>query len=903
MAFKPIQIVINAKDNASGVFDKLSGKIKAAGALILGYFGIKSFVGAVQGAADLEAAISRVAAAADGGADELKALRAAAEQAGSSTQFTATEAAGALENLVKAGLSANDAIGALPATLALAAAGDVELASAAEILTKSMAGMGLQIEDTARIADVLAKGANASNSSVDGLAQAFSFVAPIAQSTNLSLEQTVAVLGKMADAGIDASRAGTALSGILTQFSDPASKFRNELAAIGITTTDFDQALHQLADAGDKGSKAILSVGRNAGPALRALLNQGMPALDALKTALDDAEGSAAATAATMQDNLRGAMRGLGSAWETVKNALFTPVLPALKDGVDKLAGSLREMVSGGAIERFGAALASTFEASIAWVEKFIAAFNWDAATANMTSFADQVSQTMDQLAQKAAKSAALMQTAWGVMTGGVNAVLTGIYLVGGAMSDLVAQVQQGAAWISDAFAKVTFGGLSARFAAAADEIRLSAEATSSVADAFGAKARQAFIDMADGAQMARDGWHALGEGAAQSAGRVGEGFRQAADSVAAVGAAAVESSKKVVQAVTGQTDAVKAAREKVGELRAEYAEAIDAGNVQRAAEIMIELARTTDTATGATRDLKREAADAAAQVEAAFARSGVQTKTQLADLAAAALRDYELIKSSGEATADGLSAAWKRAADAAIAAGDGVVPAWVQAGASARGYAVEVEAGGQVVLRTLVETSGAVESLGGTFARTGQHGFDAGRRAAAGWDEAAAAAGRAMAEARKYDEYMASRFEQGWARNEDGRVVRAAEDPALRNQRLAARYGEDMIGNKNAEAAYGLAKRIELLERYSFGPGDGSLALLKQELERLTRAMEADRAGAASTGPSGGAPRGAAPGRGVTVALHYGGRLVGDVNTDLSGQRTMEEFLRTLERARGVAR
>ena len=142
---------------------------------------------------------------------------------------------------------------------------------------------------------VLAKGANATNTSVEGLAQALSYAAPVANSLGLSLETTVAIIGKFADAGIDASRAGTALNSILSQFSNPASKYREELAAAGITTSNFEAALHQLAAAGPAGSKAILAVGQEAGPALRALLNQGMGALDELKTRLDSAAGSAAA--------------------------------------------------------------------------------------------------------------------------------------------------------------------------------------------------------------------------------------------------------------------------------------------------------------------------------------------------------------------------------------------------------------------------------------------------------------------------------------------------------------------------------------------------------------------------------------------------------------------------------
>ena len=207
MAIKPIQILINAKDNASAVFDSLQAKVAAVGAAIASYFGVQAFAGVVKGAADLESAMSRVKAATGATAEEMVALKKAAEDAGANTKFTSVEAAGALENLAKAGLSAGDSIAALPAVLHLAQAGDVGLAESAEFVTKAVMGMGLAFTDAGRVADVLALGANATNTSVSGLAQALSYVAPVAQSAGVSLEGTVAMAGKLADAGIDAAAA------------------------------------------------------------------------------------------------------------------------------------------------------------------------------------------------------------------------------------------------------------------------------------------------------------------------------------------------------------------------------------------------------------------------------------------------------------------------------------------------------------------------------------------------------------------------------------------------------------------------------------------------------------------------------------------------------------------------
>lgn len=122
MALNPIEILINAKDNASGVFDRLNNKLKVIGVAIVGYFGVKAFAGVVEGAADFEEAMSKVQAATKASSEEMAKLQAAAENAGANSKFTAVEAANALENLAKAGLSSTEAIAALTPVMSMAQA-------------------------------------------------------------------------------------------------------------------------------------------------------------------------------------------------------------------------------------------------------------------------------------------------------------------------------------------------------------------------------------------------------------------------------------------------------------------------------------------------------------------------------------------------------------------------------------------------------------------------------------------------------------------------------------------------------------------------------------------------------------------------------------------------------------
>ncbi len=727
MAFKPIEILINAKDNASAVFGSLQTKVAAVGAAIATYFGINAFAGVVRGAADLETAMSRVQAATGATGQEMQALRKAAEDAGANTKFTSTEAAGALENLAKAGLSAQDSIAALPAVLNLAQAGDIGLAEASETVTKAVMGMGLAFTDAARVADVLALGANATNTSVQGLAQALSYAAPVAQSAGLSLEATVAIMGKLADAGIDASRSGTAVAGMLAQFSDPASAFRRELAAAGITTTDFEKALHQLAAAGPAGEKAILAVGLNAGPALRALLNQGMTALDDLKLKLDNAAGSAAATAATMQNNLNGSLSGLASAWDTVKTALGTPVLPALKDGVDQLAGAFRAAVADGTVQRFGEAIATAFQAGVKWVREFLGTVDFTGVLVRMQAFANSANEVFARVGEYATNAGNTVRLAYGVMSAGASAVLTAIYGIGTAFTETASYIVKAGISINEQLQKIAIGDAKDRIARETEQMRLVLEGLGDAGDRFSIRMRQSLVATGESAQIARDGFAGLA-GTTQDAGTQATAGAAAFDDM---GKRLEEARQKSQQAQKAVEDkAAKDAQAKqaavehaaaVAGLSKSYAEAVAAGNWQRAAELQEKINQKLRETPGAGKDAARAAADTAAAIEASFRALGVTSSAELTKTAAEAQRAYEIIKSSGTSTAQDIANAFRAAAERAIAANDGIAPAWVRSQAAVRGFRVESDDAGKSILRSMEDAEGAVGKVGAAAKKAGQ--------------------------------------------------------------------------------------------------------------------------------------------------------------------------------------
>ena len=346
-------------------YGRMKGAVLALGAALGITFAINKikdfFSGAVSDAAEFEAQMSTVGAVSGASAADMEKLRAAAEKMGAETKYNATEAAQGLENLARAGLKADDAITVLPSVLSLATANGISLADSASYITQAVAGMGMEMDQAGRVADVLSAAASNANTDIKGMSEALAYAAPVAASLGMTVEQTAAYIGKFADAGIDGSTAGTALRNMMAQFAQPASNFRKELATLGIRTTDFNQAIHQLAAAGPKGEAAINALGMEAGPAMKALLGQGIGALDDLTTKLENAGDTAAEQAKRMSDNVPGAFAELESAWDGFKLKIAAPILEPLKNKMLELAGVISDLVSSGKVEALGEKIAAVF--------------------------------------------------------------------------------------------------------------------------------------------------------------------------------------------------------------------------------------------------------------------------------------------------------------------------------------------------------------------------------------------------------------------------------------------------------------------------------------------------------------------------------------------------------------
>ncbi|KAB2927400.1 MAG: phage tail tape measure protein [Candidatus Contendobacter sp.] len=380
-----LQLLITAKDNASAVFSTLYSfldRTTSATANLIREKFTDLFGGALAGAIDFEAAMSRVQAKAKATPADFARLKQAALDSG----VAATQAAQALELLTGAGLSVDEAIAALTPTLRVMQNEQVSADVAARALTDTLSVMGMNLADTARAGDVLQASADATSTSVTALAEAIRTGGSGAVAAGLGFEQTITILTAFAKAGLQGSEAGTALRAVLRDLGDAAGKPRAELAKLGVTSGDVGEAVAALARAGATGQKAIKAFSEEAGPGLNALLQVGTKGLAEYQAQLNSAQGGLKTAADTIQNNTLGALDRLKNAWERVKLALTGPVLGPLADGARAFADQLTALASSGALQRFSESVVGAFRDAGTAALEFIKSVDWDGLSRNASA-------------------------------------------------------------------------------------------------------------------------------------------------------------------------------------------------------------------------------------------------------------------------------------------------------------------------------------------------------------------------------------------------------------------------------------------------------------------------------------------------------------------------------------
>lgn len=299
---------------------------------------------------EFQAQMSRVQAIAGATGGELDKMKAQAIELGAKTAFSAKEAAQGMENLASAGFQVNEIMDAMPGVLDLAAVSGGDVAASSEAMASSLRAFGLEAGQAGHVADVFARAAADTNAETVDMAEAMKYVAPVAHSMGLSLEETAASIGIMADAGIKGSQAGTTLRGALSRIAKPTKAMVKSMDQLGVSFYDANgkmiplrEQIAQLktATAGltqeERNRHLVTLYGQNSLSGMLALLDAGPEKLDKMTNALINSDGAAREMAETMQDNLASKIEQMGGAFESAAIVIQQILEPALTKVVGRI--------------------------------------------------------------------------------------------------------------------------------------------------------------------------------------------------------------------------------------------------------------------------------------------------------------------------------------------------------------------------------------------------------------------------------------------------------------------------------------------------------------------------------------------------------------------------------------
>lgn len=322
--------------------------------------------------------------------DSFDSLVMKARDLGARTRFTATQAAGGMEFLGRAGFTTGQILQSIEPTLHLAQAGFLNLSVAADITSNIMQGFSIQADETRRVADLLAFTASTTNTNIRQLGDGMKFVAPVAAATNVTLRETAAAMGALANAGIQGALGGTSLRAIITQLEDPTAEAEKAMRKLGLTQADWTvgangliKTLKNLRDAGVDSTNVFEIFDRRSTSGVLALMKVIEATEEYMKTQ-KEASGTAERQATIMGETLAGA-------WDTFNAALQEAILSigegegasgGLSSALITLLKNLTEMtrgitplarvigtVLGAAFRTLGLSIESTTSALVLWTK------------------------------------------------------------------------------------------------------------------------------------------------------------------------------------------------------------------------------------------------------------------------------------------------------------------------------------------------------------------------------------------------------------------------------------------------------------------------------------------------------------------------------------------------------
>lgn len=290
---------------------------------------------------DFDSSMSKVQALSGATAEDLVALKKKAAEMGASTAWSATQVSEAMQYMALAGWDANQMLDGTAGILSAASATGEDLAAVCDIITDGLSAFGMEAGESSRFADVLAATATGANTTIEMMGEAFTYAGSVAGAFNYSIEDTALAIGLMANSGVKASNAGTALRRMMTDLNGTIEVSGKNLGTYLIETANADgtmkpfretlrnlrKAFKGLTDA-EKATNAELLVGKTGMAGFLAIMNASDESFDKLANSIDNSTGSAEEMSEVMLDNLSGQVTLIKSGIESLALAIGERLMP-----------------------------------------------------------------------------------------------------------------------------------------------------------------------------------------------------------------------------------------------------------------------------------------------------------------------------------------------------------------------------------------------------------------------------------------------------------------------------------------------------------------------------------------------------------------------------------------------
>lgn len=294
---------------------------------------------------NFEEQMSTVQAISMASGDEVDRLNEKAKELGKSTKFSASEVGQGFEYMAMAGWKTEDMLSGIGGILDLAAASREDMGAVSDIVTDAMTAFGLGSDQAGRFADVLAAASSNANTNVSMMGETFKYVAPVAGALGYEIEDTAVAIGLMANSGIKASQAGTALRSMFSRLSKPTAEVQSAMEALNLSLTDKDGNMKSflelqkdmragfagMADV-QKAEVAAKLAGQEAMSGILAIANSSDADFEKLTEAINNSAGAAEKMSEIRLDNLKGDLTIMRSAAEGFGIDLYENLSGPLRD-------------------------------------------------------------------------------------------------------------------------------------------------------------------------------------------------------------------------------------------------------------------------------------------------------------------------------------------------------------------------------------------------------------------------------------------------------------------------------------------------------------------------------------------------------------------------------------------